>query len=126
MNAQKMAFFIFAFVVSAGIINGSGIFEQTVASPDVEIPGTDFGDGIAEANTGSASDLSASFDGWQMVSEMVSVVKTMLSVLLLPGPFLISMGVPVAFGIGLQCMASLSLVWSLVQIWTNRNTKGMD
>jgi len=48
------------------------------------------------------------------------------SVLVLPGPYLASIGIPVAFAYGIQTMVSLAEVWGLMQLVTNRSTGGMD
>ena len=126
MNAQKIAFFIFAFVIAGGIINGSGIFTP-VPVPDVDMPSADLADGIVETgDVSSDGDLSAAFDGWAMVKSMYSTVKTVFGVLLIPGYYLCDLGVPVAAALGIQSMVTLSEVWGLLQLISNRSTKGMD
>jgi hypothetical protein len=126
MNAQKLAFFIFAFVIAGGIINGSGIFTQ-VSVPDVDMPTADLADGIVETNdVSSDSDLSTAFDGWAMVKSMYSTVKTVFGVLAVPYYYLRDLGVPVAVALGIQSMVTLSEVWGMLQLISNRSTKGMD
>jgi len=126
MNAQKIAFFIFAFVIAGGIINGSGIFTQ-VSVPDVDMPTADLADGIVETNdVSSDSDLSTAFDGWAMVKSMYSTVKTVFGVLAVPYYYLRDLGVPVAVALGIQSMVTLSEVWGMLQLISNRSTKGMD
>ncbi|MCK9575326.1 MAG: hypothetical protein M0R51_05165 [Clostridia bacterium] len=126
MWAKEIAFFLLAFVVAGGIINGAGIFD-TVTIPEVEMPGADLADGIVEAgSSGSESDVASAFDGWTMISSMYSTVKIVFSVLVLPGPYLASTGAPIAFAYGIQTMISLAEVWGLMQLVTNRSTGGMD
>ena len=126
MWAKEIAFFLLAFVVAGGIINGAGIFD-TVTIPEATMPGADLADGIVEAgSSGSESDVSSAFDGWAMIASMYSTVKTVFSVLVLPGPYLASIGIPTAFAYGIQTMVSLAEVWGLMQLVTNRSTGGMD
>jgi len=126
MNAQKIAFFIFAFVIAGGIINGSGIFTP-VSVPDVDMPSANLADGIVETNdVSSSSDLSDVFDGWAMIKSMFSTVKTVFGVLAVPVFYLLDLGVPLAVAAGIQSLVTLSEVWGLLQIVTNRSTKGMD
>lgn len=125
-NAQKIAFFIFAFVVAGGIINGSGIFTP-VHVPDVDMPSADLADGITESNgLQSEGDEASMIDGWRMVKSMYSTVKTVFGVLLIPGYYLYDLGVPVDAALGIQSMVTLSEVWGTLQIISNRSTKGMD
>jgi hypothetical protein len=127
MFAKELAFFLLAFVVSAGIINGAGIFD-VVTVPDVDMPSADLADGIVEMDGSVESDsgMSSYFDSWGMIASMYNTVKTVFSILVIPGPYLFSVGVPYAFAAGIQTMVTLAEIWGLLQIVTNRSTGGMD
>jgi len=126
MNAQKLAFFIFAFVVAGGIINGAGIFDP-VSVPDVTMPGADLGNGISESSSlASDGDEASIFDGVGMIKNMLSTVGTVFEVLAVPYLYLRDLGVPDVAAMGVQSLVTLSEVWAILQIWTNRSTKGMD
>lgn len=128
MNAIKMAFFIFAFSIAGGIIASSGIFSTTVETPKIETPSADLATGIMEVDslTSSTSDLESAFNGGEMLLNILSTVKTIFEVLLLPAPYLISQKVPTSIAYGVQAMVTLSEVWALIQIYRNMSTKGMD
>ena len=124
MWAKEVAFFLVAFIIAGGIINGAGIFKPV---PVPEMSGATLSEGIVEVDSSaSESDIEAAFDGWSMVANMYKTAKEVFSVLILPGPYLASIGIPVAFAYGIQTMVSLAEAWGLMQLVTNRSTGGMD
>lgn len=127
MQAKQLAFFIIAFSIAGGIVNGSGIFSYDVDVYDVDEDKT-IVDGISEIDdsTQSSGDLAEAVDGWKMIKKSWDSIKTMFSVLVLPGPWLHGRGVDFATSTGVQTIVSVVEVWGLIQLFTGRATKGME
>ena len=128
MNALKIAMFIFAFSIAASIINGSGIFETQVQGPNVTVPGADLAEGISEVDSGTSStdDIESTFNAGAMILNSVSIIFTIFEVLLIPGYYLWSLGVPWSICAGIQAMITLTEVIGAVQFYSGRTVKGME
>lgn len=127
MQAKQLAFFILAFSLAGGIINSSGIFDTDIAVYDVDVD-EDIADGIMEVGgpVQSDSDLAGALDGWEMLKKSWDTLKTVFTLLALPGPWLYSRGVNAATSTGIQTLVSMVEVWGLIQLFTGRSTKGME
>lgn len=128
MNALKMAMFIFAFVIAAGIINGSGIYDTKVQAPNVSMPGADLATGISEVDSGTSStdDIESAFNAGAMVLNTVSALLTLFEVLLIPGYYLWSLGAPYSVCMGIQSLVTISETIGVLQFYSGRSTKGME
>ena len=125
-----LTLFLVAFCLAGGIINATGIF-LPVENMDVGVDNLDSGmtDDIIEVDENSVystSDMSSEVDSWGLLLQSLNVVKQMLSVLILPGPFLKSVGVPSAFANAIQIILNIVLAWGLIQFALNRSTKALD
>lgn len=127
MQAKQLAFFVIAFSLAGGIINGSGIFSTEFGGYDVNVDES-IADGISEIDdpAKSSGDLAEAVDGWRMIKKSWDTLKTVFTVLALPGSWLASKGVDAATATGIQIMVSVVEVWGLVQLFTGRSTKGME
>lgn len=131
MQAKNIALFILCFCLAGGVVNGSGIF-QPVAVPDAnteQFNDSHLADGIMKLpdnGTISADDISTGLDGWGMLINTFGMVGMMFQVLVLPGFFLSSIGVPSSFAWAIQIIVNVVTVWGLVQFVTGRSTKTMD
>lgn len=130
MHAKEVALFLLAFSLAGGIINSLGIFSP-VENMDVNASGItgDMADGILEVEEGStqsSTDVSSTVDGWGLILQSMKVVKQMLSVLLLPGPFLKALGINALFADAVQIILNAVLAWAFIQFALNKSTKTMD
>lgn len=130
MHSKEVALFLVAFCLAGGIINATGIFSP-VENIDVgtESLDGDMANDILEVNEDSvysSSDISSEVDSWGLLLQSMSIVKQMLSVLILPGPFLKSIGVPVLFADAVQVILNIVLAWGLIQFALNRSTKNLE
>lgn len=129
MQAQRIAFFIFAFVLATGIINGSGIFDTQVPTETVTLPNSaNLSTGVTDISNGvlDETDAANSFDGWAVVGSMTSALMDMLSVLVLPGKILVNYGFPVAVALAVQAMVNLTELAAIIQFVSNRSFQGME
>lgn len=127
MQAKQIAFFVLAFSLSMGIINATGIFDYDPGNYEVNVQ-SNLTKNIAELDNSadSSGSLAGLLDGWEMLKQSYDAIKTMFSVLLLPGPWLYNMGVSFGTSGAVQTMVTLVEAWGLVQFITNRSTKGME
>lgn len=127
MQAKQIAFFVLAFSLSMGIINATGIFDYDPGNYEVNVQ-SNLTKNIAELDNSadSSGSLAGLLDGWKMLKQSYDAIKTMFSVLLLPGPWLYNMGVSFGTSGAVQTMVTLVEAWGLVQFITNRSTKGME
>ncbi|MCK9575922.1 MAG: hypothetical protein M0R51_08260 [Clostridia bacterium] len=127
MQAKQLAFFIIAFSLAGGVINSTGIFNSVdvYAVDDID---SDMTDGIMEIDESASSegDLATAIDGWKMIAQTFAVLKTVLSVLVLPGQYLVNLGVNVAFAGAIQIIFNLACAWGILQFVLNRSTAGLD
>lgn len=130
MIAKENALFILAFCLAGGIINATGIFQpvDNMDADQANITGDMANDlmDIDEGSIASSSDISTSVDSWSLVLSTFGMVKDMLSVLLLPGPFLKGIGVNALFADAIQVIMNIGLAWGLIQFALNRSTKNFD
>lgn len=127
MFAKEAAFFIIAFALAGGVVNSLGIFEE-VPIYEIDNVDTSLTDGIMEIDESAAAegDLATAIDGWQMVAQSYSALKTVLTVLVVPGVFLADRGVPTAFAVAVQILCNVVLVWGAMQFALNRSTADKD
>jgi hypothetical protein len=130
MHSKEIALFLVAFCLAGGIINATGIFSP-VENMDVgtENLNSSMSDDILEVNEDgvySSSDISSEVDSWGLLLQTMDIIKQMLSVLVLPGPFLRSIGVPTAFADAVQVILNIVLAWGIIQFALNRSTKNLD
>ncbi len=127
MQAKQMAFFVVAFSLSMGIINTTGIFDYNAGNYEVDVK-DNLTANIAKLDSSAESDggLAKLIDGWKMLKMSYDAIKTMFTVLLLPGPWLYNMGVGLGTAGAVQTMATLIEAVGLVQIVSNRSFKGME
>lgn len=127
MIAKEQALFILAFCLAGGIINSTGLFtpvENINADPS-NISSTMAND-IVDTDPGittSSTDLTTSLDTWGLLLSTFDIVKTVLSVLVLPGPFLIAIGVNALFATAIQVIMNVGLAWGLIQFATGKGLK---
>lgn len=130
MIAKENALFILAFCLAGGIINASGIFQpvDVIDADPGNITGTMANDlmDVDEGSIQSSSDISTNVDSWGLVLSTFGMVKDMLSVLVLPGPFLKGIGVNTLFADAVQVIMNIGLAWGLIQFALNRSTKNFD
>jgi hypothetical protein len=77
---------------------------------------------IDPSSSYSANDLSA-WDSWSIVLGSFSIIISMFRILVLPGSFLASIGVPGAFAVAVQVIVNVAEAWGLIQFATNRGVK---
>lgn len=127
MQAKQIAFFVVAFSLSMGIISVSGIFDYDPGNYEVNIQ-QNITEDIAMLDNSAESDnaLERLVDGWEMLKQSYDALKTVFSVLLLPGPWLYSLGVSFVISSAVQTIVTLVELAGLVQFITNRSFKGME
>ncbi len=127
MQAKQLAFFVLALSLAGGIINSSGIFDTDFTTYEVDVD-EGIADDIIEIDDSvqSKNDLTEALDGWKMLKRSWDTMKTVFSVLALPGKWLLDLGVGAATAIAVQIMVSVVEVWGLIQLLTGRSTKGME
>jgi len=126
MQAKQLAFFVVAFSIAITAINASGIFDYNLNGYEVDVD-DDLTKGITEIDNSVASsgDLADLTDGWKMLSNIWSTVTTIFSVLVLPYPWFVGMGVNEGISAGIQTMVTLVESWGFIQFVSNRSDKGM-
>lgn len=131
MFAKEAAFFVIAFALAGGVVNALGIFDEA-AIYEVDDIDASLTDDIMEIDESAAAegDLSTAVDGWKMVAQSFAILKTVLTVLLLPGPYLVSIfgngAAVIAFAAAVQVLCNLILVWGIMQFALNRSTADKD
>lgn len=127
MQAKQLAFFVLALSLAGGIINSSGIFETDFKNYDVNVD-KDLSKGIAEIDESvqSDNDLLGIFEGWELIKKTWDIIKTMFSVLALPGKWLVKLGVDSGTAFAVQVLVTAIEAWGLIQFVTGRSTKGME
>lgn len=127
MQIKQLAFFVIAFSVSMSAINAVGIFDYDPGRYEVTVS-DDISDNITKIDDSmkSTSGLTAIFDGWEMIKTAFGAIKTIFSVLILPGPWLEDMGLNSAIADAVQVMVNLAELVGFIQFISNRSFKGME
>jgi hypothetical protein len=87
---------------------------------------SDMATGLVDTDPGNATsstDLTTSLDSWGLILSTFDIIKKMFSVLVLPGPFLKSIGVNALFADAVQVIMNVGVAWGLIQFATNRSIK---
>lgn len=127
---KEIATYIICFSLAVGVVNATGIFEPIDnVNVDTSMYTPETIDGVTELSNGSImsdSDVSSALDGWSMLSSTFGIIKSMLSVIVLPGPYLIAHGVNTAFALALQIVINGAYIWSIMQYVLNRPAGNME
>ena len=135
MRAQEISFMVLCIVVSMGIVNYWGGFSsndggiKVNASNEVTYSAIDSSkEGISQLDNGSvvdANDLANQASGWSMLFGILAGVYELLKYLLLPYPYLISVGVPYIIATAIQTLLTAVEGLGIIQLWRGIGFKSL-
>lgn len=124
--------FVLAFSLGIAIVNQIGIFSHNADDNITEINTGGINDtlmdGITEVdgNITSDNEIADTLGGTAMLLQFLGLVRTMLTLAVLPYGYLVNVGVPAFIALPIQAIINATEIWGIIQFVTGRSTRTIE